>query len=92
MSIDAKIILKRIRENLHGVVREKVMSIADILKREGKQLGLREGLRKGKQEGKLEKALEIARAMLKKSMPVTTIAEITQLSPRDIKKLNDTKP
>ena len=70
------------------------MSIADILKHEGRQLGLREGLQKGKLkgrlEGKLEKALEIARKMLSKGMPVATIAEVTQLPSRDIKKLQQT--
>lgn len=84
---NAKIIRKRIQENLHGLIGEKAMSIAEILKHEGRQLGLQEGLEKGKLEGKLEKALDIARNMLNKGMPVATIAEVTQLQPRDIRKL-----
>ncbi|MEM7402921.1 MAG: hypothetical protein AAF310_02730, partial [Myxococcota bacterium] len=57
----------------------RAMSIADILKHEGRQLGLR--------EGQLKKTLEIARNMLSKGMSVATIADVTQLPSRDIKKL-----
>ena len=63
------------------------MSIAEILKHEGKKLGLQEGLHKGK----LEKAFEIARAMLKEGLSLATIARVTQLPSRDIKKLNNPK-
>ena len=84
---NAKIILKGIHENLHGAVGEKAMSIAEILKHEGRKLGLEEGLHKGK----LEKAFEIARAMLKEGLSLATIAKVTQLPPRDIKKLNNPK-
>ena len=55
------------------------MSIADVLKHEGKQLGLKEGLEKGMHQGELNKALEIARGMLLKGMPLATIAELTGL-------------
>ena len=51
------------------------MSIAEILKH----------------EGKLEKALEIARNMLKEGFSLATIARVTQLPSRDIKKLNNPK-
>ncbi len=48
---NGKIILKAIQESLHGPIGDRAMSIADILKHEARQLGLREGLRKGLQEG-----------------------------------------
>ena len=72
---NAKIVLKGIHQNLHGAVGEKAMSIAEVLKH----------------EGKLEKALEIARNMLKEGLSLATIAKVTQLPPRDIKKLNNPK-
>ncbi|MEM7403441.1 MAG: hypothetical protein AAF310_05490, partial [Myxococcota bacterium] len=99
---NGKMILKGIQESLHGPIGDRAMSIADILKHEGRQLGLREGVQeglrkgvqkgklKGRLEGKLEKALEIARNMLSKGMSVATIADVTQLPSRDIKKLQQT--
>ena len=76
---DAKLIMKRIHESLHGLVEEKAVSIADILRRDGMQQGM--------QQGELNKALEIARGMLLKGMPLATIAELTSLSTQRIKQL-----
>ena len=66
------------------------MSIAEIFKHEGRQLGLQEGLQQGLQEGlqkgKLEGKLEIARNLLSKGIEMATIVEITQLPLQEIKK------
>lgn len=91
-ALNGKIIVKDMNDNLHdGVVKDRAMSIADILKHEGRQLGLQEGLREGLQEGLqkglqeglqkggLKKALEIACSMLGEDIPTATIAKITQL-------------
>ena len=57
----------------------------------GREEGLEKGLAKGREEGiaegETQKALEIARAMLAKGLDAVTIAEMTELSIDDVRKL-----
>jgi len=60
-------------------------------KREGKREGIREGIREGKREGsregKIKKAREIARTLLQKKMSLEFVAEVTGLSPAEVRAL-----
>ncbi|MEM7494791.1 MAG: hypothetical protein AAF471_01330 [Myxococcota bacterium] len=67
------------------------MSFSEVFRHEGRQLGLKEGLEKGLEKGKLERSMEIARGMLRKSMPLTTIAELTGLSRHKLSALRKKK-
>ncbi len=56
---------------------------------DGMRDGMRDGEEKGKRQGELQKSLEIAKAMLKKQMPIELIQELTGLSQSEIEKIND---
>ena len=60
---------------------------------EGMEKGLAEGMEKGLAEGMekgmSQRSLEIARTMLAKGMDVATVMEITGLSERQLKQLNE---
>lgn len=56
---------------------------------EGKEAGVKEGKEAGLKEGKKERTFEIAKGMLKKSMNVSDILEITGLSAEELELLKE---
>jgi len=56
-------------------------------KREGIREGIREGKREGSREGKIKKAREIAKTLLQKKMSLEFVAEVTGLSPAEVRAL-----
>ena len=69
----AKLMVKAITDNLSGVVKGKTMSIAQVLKHEGEQLG----------------KLQVAQGMLLEGLPLATVARIAKLPLSHIRKLKD---
>ena len=73
---------EKYQDNLHYEA-----SMIDSSYGEGKYEGKKEGIEEGKVEGREERNLEIASNMLKKSMPIIDISELTGLSIETIEKL-----
>jgi len=63
------------------------MSLAEILREEGRHEGWRKGLLEGKQEGQREANLNTARRMLAKGRDPLLIAESTELPLAEIRRL-----
>ena len=71
---------------------ERMINMSDIRERgeiakfrqeainEGKKAGIKEGMKEGKKEGRID----VAKNMLNKNFPITTIVEITGLSKNEI--------
>ncbi len=79
-------------EQIHHSKKFMIRAIAEEIYRNegieiGKEEGLREGEKKGKEEGLKEKAVEMAKALRKKEIDITIIAETSGLSKEEIKKL-----
>jgi predicted transposase/invertase (TIGR01784 family) len=72
-----------IKTTLSAETGEKIMTIAEQLKMEGKQ----EGRQEGRQEGIEKRNLEIAERLLAKQADLSFIAEVTGLSLSTIKEL-----
>ncbi|MGT8855459.1 ISNCY family transposase, partial [Salmonella enterica subsp. enterica serovar Paratyphi A] len=64
--------------------KEKIMTIAERLRREGHRNGLQKGLQQGKQEGQRLAALRIARSMLNDGFDRDTVLRVTGLAPADL--------
>ena len=54
---------------------------------EGLEKGLQKGLKKGREEGKVSAVLEMAVKLLKKSYPLSDVADITDLSPEEVREI-----
>ena len=79
--------------------RGNIMTIAERLKQEGKEIGFKNGkivgIKKGKLEGKLEgrlegklqRNIEIAKKMLLSGLDIKSISKFTELSVEEIKKI-----
>jgi predicted transposase/invertase (TIGR01784 family) len=89
-----------ISEQVPAPVKEKVMTIADMLKQHGWEQGLAEGIEKGREEG-IEKGIEKgieqgalankrenAMAMLKLGSDVEFVCKVTGLSLEEVKRLS----
>ena len=63
--------MKELNSRLHGVVKGKTMSIADVLT----QAGMRQGMRRGK----LERSTEIARNLLVAGIDAQVVSQATGL-------------
>ncbi|AXC85345.1 transposase [Salmonella enterica] len=63
--------------------KERLMTIAERLRQEGRHNGLQEGLQQGRQQGTREEALRIARMMQEKGIDRDAILAITGLSVED---------
>ncbi|MFA6409201.1 MAG: hypothetical protein WCW01_03395 [Gammaproteobacteria bacterium] len=70
---------KTIRLGLSNLDEEKIMTLADVYRREGKREGRQEGLRQGLKT--------VAKNLLKKGLPLNEIRQITNLSKKEIEKL-----
>ena len=64
-----------------------IMTIAEKLKREGRQEGLEKGIIEGMKEGIQEGKLEIARKMLKSGMGIEQVIQLTELTEARIRLL-----
>ena len=53
----------------------------------GLEKGLQKGLKKGREEGKVPAVLEMAVKLLKKSYPLSDVADITDLSPEEVREI-----
>ena len=53
----------------------------------GLEKGLQKGLKKGREEGKVSAVLEMAVKLLKKSYPLSDVADITDLSPEEVREI-----
>ena len=53
-----------VKTGLSAINEEKIMTLAEQFRQEGKQLGVQEGIEKGKAEGKIESKLEIAKKLI----------------------------
>ncbi|MEI3612634.1 Rpn family recombination-promoting nuclease/putative transposase [Pseudogracilibacillus sp. SO30301A] len=81
------------REDVNEIVRiigntypegsELVMTLADILREEGKEEGKKEGMKEGKREGIKAVALE----MLRKGSSIHFVAEVTHMDIKEVEKL-----
>ena len=77
----------RLKEGLRGDVKREIMSIAQVLKKEGEKLGMQKGKKEGKKEG-LQEGLETAAiGMLKEGLALEQIRKITHLSKERITQL-----
>lgn len=85
---DVDEIMKKV-ETTYPEGSELVMTLADILREEGKEEGKEEGIKKGIVKGKKEGVKEVALEMLKKGFADEMVAEITQLDVKEIKKLEE---
>jgi|SRR5690625_675154 len=68
-------------ENIYPEGSELVMTLADILREEGKE--------EGKKEGKKEGIKEVALEMLRKGFAVELVAEVTHMDVKEIRKLKE---
>ena len=102
--IDKQDFIDTVKIGLSIMSEEKVMTLAEQFKQEGRQEGLREGMtlaeqfkqegrqegwQDGKQEGKLEALKTVAMSLFSRGMPVAQIAAITGLSVQDIEQLKN---
>ena len=102
--IGQDLVIKRAYEELDRFYwqEEELLAYEDALKKdrdyessmeqkydEGKAEGIQEGEKRGIEKGKVEERLDIARHMLKKGLPVTTIADITGLSQQKIEEMQE---
>lgn len=92
---------KVVRAELPMINEEKIMTLAEICRQEGKQLGLKEGLQKGLQDGKqqgLQEGLQkgkhdalqsimVAIELIKQNFSIKEIARSTNLSVAEIEKI-----
>ncbi|GIO23065.1 transposase [Oceanobacillus sp. J11TS1] len=78
-------------DNLPEGEKEVVLQLPNSYFEKGKQKGIEEGMErgieKGKQEGIKKRNQEVALKLIAKGIPISEIAEITELSQEEIKKL-----
>ncbi|GGP10970.1 transposase [Oceanobacillus neutriphilus] len=74
-------------ENLPEVEKDMVMQLPNSYYERGKEEGIQEGKKEGIEEGIEKGKQEIVLKLLAREMPIDQIAEITELSKEDIKKL-----
>jgi predicted transposase/invertase (TIGR01784 family) len=79
------LLIKMIEKNFKG---DDIMSVADALKREGKEEGIQIGEEMGLERGKEEERLNLVKNMLLKGLDVATISELTNIS---IDRINEIK-
>lgn len=95
--IDLEEFRETVKSGLSNVDEEKVMTLAELCRREGRKIGLQEGLQQGRQEGKREgkregkqEALQsviIALELIKQNLSVKQIAARTNLPIAEIEKI-----
>jgi conserved hypothetical protein (putative transposase or invertase) len=96
---DRQEFINTIKTGLTTVDEEKVMTLAEQFRQEGKQEGLKlaeqfrqEGEQKGKQEGKLEALNTVAMKLFSQGMTISQVATVTGLSVWDIEQLKSKTP
>jgi len=78
--------IKGIKE-VKSMLRTSIKKIGEQRAKESKLEGIQEGIQKGIRKGIRVKAIDTAKILLKKKMPINEIAEITELTVEEIRKL-----
>ena len=84
---EAKQFLKQLTEQLPAEERGYIMTMAEMLKQEGRQVGRKEGRKEGRQEGRQEGLEQAALEMLRHGMDKNRVAQIIQLPDSVLEKL-----
>ena len=77
---------KRLIDARVGFLRDQD-AFREVGLKKGKKEGIKEGKKEGKKEGIKEEKTKIAKKLLMKKMDIKEIAEITELSEKEIKSL-----
>lgn len=80
---------KLIVKELETVDKEKIMTIAEQLRKEGRVEGKTEGRAEGRAEGEKEKAIAIACNMIAEGFSLEVVSRVTEIPVRELKKFSN---
>lgn len=87
---EARRIYEMQQKSLHD--RASLLAAVEEMKKKGYEKGFKEGFEKGFEEGKREVKQKVAKALLWKGMDIPFIAEITELTAKEIMELKSGIP
>lgn len=75
--------MEKIKERLSDEGRKRLMTVAELLRKEGREEGIKEGIK----EGRKEERVAIAKKMLELHISEGQIIEVTGLSKEEVNEL-----